>query len=189
MLADESPLQFVDGALRAEGIAEERLEVEAGAGAGGRGAGKRVATISFPSPEAVLVPLHTGARTVRTFMAVGGSAAAILHAGRRALPALGRFAASWGERAVVRTAEGPTDEARQATFEIVVIADKGGRRATTRVTGRDPYGLTAEIQALFAARILEGRVAAAGVVAPSQAIAPADAFAALAGTGLRRSTQ
>ncbi len=184
MLAEATPLQFVNGTLNPEAIAAHRLDVASESGA-------LVATFSFPSPEALLVPLHTGAGTVRTFMAVGRSTAALLHAGRGALPALGRFASSWGQRIVARTPEGPNEEARQATFEIVAIAEKDGRRATTRVTGRDPYGLTAEIQALFAARVLEGNVSARGLVAPSQAIAPAAAFAALEGRGcgLRRSTQ
>jgi hypothetical protein len=182
MIADERPLQYVDGALAVEPIAEVRLDVEAESG-------RVVDAISFPSPEAVLVPLHTGARTVRTVMAAGKRASAILHGGRRAIPTLGRLTRALAERALARSPEGPTDDAREATFEIVIVAERAGRRAVTRVSGRDPYGLTAEIQATFARRILEGAPTGKGVVAPSQAIPAAEAFAALASTGLRRSTR
>ena len=95
---------------------------------------------------------------------------------KAAAPLLSRF--------IEGTAEGPGGEARNAEFDVLAEARRGPSIARVFVSGHDPYGLTAEIQALFAARVLEGRVEARGVVAPSMAISPNVALEALRGTGL-----
>lgn len=179
MMSEPAPLQFVDGALVVEGVAEKRTRVFSSEG-------RAIDAVSFPSPEAVLVPRHTGARTVRTFMATGTTASALLHGARAAIPLAGRLLGGVADRFVARTPEGPGAAERAAEFEVIAIAEgEGGARATARVTGRDPYGLTAEIQALFAMRALGGGLGARGIVAPSEAVPADEAFVALENTGLR----
>jgi short subunit dehydrogenase-like uncharacterized protein len=89
------------------------------------------------------------------------------------------------ERKIERTPEGPAGEARQAEFEIVAEAARQGTISQVTVTGRDPYGLTAEIQAYAAERALAGDIKARGVVGPSQAFDPKRALDALEPFGVR----
>lgn len=173
VLAEREPLQYVDGELRPEPAA---AHVATFTHPGGR----VVRGLSFPSPEAVVTPAHTGARTIRTYMAVGAPAARGLHAVRRALPALARAA----QPALERLDRGGAPDA-SARFVVLAEATKGERRARVALEGRDPYGLTGALQAFAAERALAGAVAARGVVAPSVAFPPREAIAALAATGLR----
>lgn len=177
MMSDRAAQQFVDGALRREPPAEVVRSF-------GAPSGRRVTAASFPSPEAIVVPRHTGARTVRTFMVLEKNLARMARLVRRVAPPVVKAAAPLLSRFIEGTAEGPGGEARNAEFDVLAEARRGPSIARVFVSGHDPYGLTAEIQALFAARVLEGRVEARGVVAPSMAISPNVALEALRGTGL-----
>jgi short subunit dehydrogenase-like uncharacterized protein len=181
--ASGDAMQFVDGALVQEPVAEKvrTFEMETL----GR-ANEARACVSFPGPEAVVVASHTGARTVRTFMPMGGARA--LHGVRKVVPGAARVAGSLLGRLISRSPEGPDQGARARTwFEIVVEVERGGARSSLRVVGHDPYGLTGEIQALAAERALAGSVVARGVVAPSVAFDPRSSLTALnaAGVSLR----
>ena len=94
---------------------------------------------------------------------------------------------SWAEWAIARAPEGPDAGEREgSTFAIFVEARASGDRvARAWVTGRDPYGLTAEVQAWAASRAVAGRVTTRGVLAPSVAYPPAEAFTDLASTGMK----
>ncbi|WP_394827051.1 saccharopine dehydrogenase family protein [Pendulispora albinea] len=169
--------QFVDGALRREAPATvvqtfDTLD------------GRRVTALSIPSPETIVVPGHTGARTVRTFMTMGRGPARLLQKTRSFAPAAVRLARPLLARAIGRSSEGPEGEARAMPFHLLAEAHRAGRTARVFVSGRDPYGLTAEIQALYVARALAGALEVRGIVAPSQAIAPRDAMEALRPSGL-----
>jgi hypothetical protein len=177
MAVDPSARQFVGGTLvheRTGEIVQSFL----------LGAGKRVTGVSFPSPEAVVVPMHTRARSVRTFMAMGSRSARTIHRFRRLVPPLVRAIRPLLERRIAGTQDGPKGEARSAEFEIVAQAKGDGEVVRVFVKGRDPYGLTAEIQAWAAERAVRGEVTARGVVAPSVGYPPSDAFAALAPYGV-----
>ncbi len=177
-LASADGQQFVDGALRAEASAAVVRTFP-------KTTGESVHAVSFPSPEAVVVPSHTGARTVRTFMAMDALSARTLQATRGVTPMLVRMTRGLIDRAIARGAEGPDASGRsRSTFEVLVEARRGTQRARVWMTGGDPYGLTAEIQAWAATRLLAG-APARGVVAPSVAFPPAEAVLALAFTGLR----
>jgi short subunit dehydrogenase-like uncharacterized protein len=178
MVADAEPQQFIDGALHREpaGAVVRRFSLSNG---------KSVTAVSFPSPEAVVVPMHTGARTVRSFMVMGSGTARALHLGRAIAPIALRVFRKILERRIERAPEGPEGEARQVQFEIVAEARRGDKVAQVSVIGRDPYGLTAEIQAYAAERAIEGEIKASGVVGPSQAFAPKRALDALAPFGVR----
>ena len=177
-LAAADGQQFVDGALRRESSAAVVRTFP-------RTTGEAVHAVSFPSPEAVVVPSHTGARTVRTFMAMDALSARTLQATRGVTPLLVRMTRGLIDRAIARGAEGPDASGRsQTTFEVLVEARRGDRRARLWMTGGDPYGLTAELQAYAAERLLAG-TRVYGVVAPSVGVPPHEAIAALAFTGLR----
>ena len=177
MAIDGNARQYVGGTL----VHENPAEVVASFALRG---GKKVSAISFPSPEAVVVPSHTHARTVRTFMATGARTARMLHAMRRAVPKLARAARPILERRIAASPAGPDDGARTSEFQIVVEARREGMTSRVVVTGRDPYGLTAEIQAYAAERAAAGDVGARGVVAPSAGYPPERAFEAMSPFGL-----
>jgi short subunit dehydrogenase-like uncharacterized protein len=163
--------QLVHGKLVDDGVVVRQITLRDG---------KRVRAVSFPSPEAVVVGDHTGARTVRTFMVMSGVAVSAIRATRKIAPVVIRATRRLLDRAIDRGPEGPDAQTRErSSFEIVCEAKKGDRVATVRVMGSDPYGLTAEIQALCAARAMAGQITARGVVAPSLVIPPREALEAL----------
>jgi hypothetical protein len=110
------------------------------------------------------MPSHTGARTVRTFVAVPRLVAAGLSRAGGLVPGLARAAA---RAASGRQSLSGAREPRASSFEIIVEASRAGVSALARARGVDPYRVTAEIQAFAIAEALEGRVVARGVVAPS----------------------
>jgi short subunit dehydrogenase-like uncharacterized protein len=177
VMAERAPLQWVDGALVVEASADKMTTFALPNG-------RRLAAASFPSPEAVVVPGHTGARTVRTYMAMNERVARTLHRLRRVAPSFVRATRSVAERWVDRTAEGPEGAERDGTFTVLAEATKGSERSRVALTGSDPYGLTAELQVYAAERALAGAISAVGVVGPSVAFPPREAIAALAHTGL-----
>jgi short subunit dehydrogenase-like uncharacterized protein len=177
VLAERAPLQWIDGSLVVEASAEKTMSFALPNG-------RRLAAASFPSPEAIVVPQHTGARTVRTYMAMGEGAARNLHRFRKLAPTLVRATRSFAERWLDRGPIGPEGEDRAGTFTIIAEATKGSERARIVLTGSDPYGLTAELQVYAAERALAGAITAKGVVAPSVAFPPREALLALAHTGL-----
>jgi short subunit dehydrogenase-like uncharacterized protein len=86
------------------------------------------------------------------------------------------------ERTIRRLPAGPDDEQR-ASQEFVIMAevDPGrGHREGVAVRGADPYGLTGEILARTAARLVRGEQRASGVLAPSEAFDPAATLDSLA---------
>jgi len=177
MAIDPNARQFVGGTLVHEATAEilETFPLREG---------KSVMGVSFPSPEAVVVPTHTHARSVRTFMAMSSRTARALHRFRRVVPPVVRALRPVLERRIARGKAGPEGEARGTEFEIVAQAKREGEVAHVYVVGRDPYGLTAEIQAWAAERAVRGDVTARGVVAPSVGYPPDDALPAMAPFGL-----
>ncbi len=149
--------------------------------------GSTVTAASFPSPEAIVVPSHTGARLPRSWRWTLSPPADA--APRRGVaPVIARLVKrSQTDRAIANAPEGPDASTREGTtFAIYVEArGSGGGLARAWVTGRDPYGLTAEIQAWAASRAVAGKVTARGVLAPSVAYPPRDAFAELAFTSMK----
>ena len=119
---------------------------------------------SVPGAEPLLLPSHTGAQTVRTFMVLPPALATGLLAVRKWVPQLARAAltlAAYREERDVERVSG--------RFEVIVEASRGGVSALARARGTDPYRVTAEIQAFAIAEALAGRRRATGVLAPSVA--------------------
>lgn len=177
VMTDRAPLQWIEGALAVEATAEKTTSFALPSG-------RRLAAVSFPGPEAVVVPHHTGARTVRTYMAMSERTVRTLHGVRKLAPSVARLTRPLVARWLDRTAVGPYGDERATSFTIIAEATKGNERCRVAITGKDPYGLTAELQVYAAQRALEGAIAARGVVAPSAAFAPREALEALAHTGL-----
>ena len=87
---------------------------------------------------------------------------------------------------VSRMPAGPTSEQRaEQEWLVLVETDPGnGKQTGVVVRGRDPYGLTGELLARGAARVIAGKTQASGVLAPSEAFAPADMLDSLADLGV-----
>jgi short subunit dehydrogenase-like uncharacterized protein len=177
VIAERAPLQWIDGSLVVERSAEKTVSFALPNG-------RRLNAASFPSPEAIVVPKHTGARTVRTYMAMSETVASTLHRLRKIAPAVVRATRALADRLVDRGADGPEGSEREGTFTIIAEATKGSERSRVAVTGKDPYGLTAELQVYAAQRALAGAIRAVGIVGPSVAFPAREALAALAHTGL-----
>jgi short subunit dehydrogenase-like uncharacterized protein len=178
VLASGDARQYVDGALEREAAAAHVRTFPLPDG-------RKLTAASFPSPEPLLVPSHTGARTVRTFMAMDAMSARAIHLARGFAPTLARLAAPLADRAIAGAPNGPDAKARAAsTFAIYIEARAADRRERAWITGKDGYGLTAEIQAWAAERALAGAITARGVVAPSVAFPAPAAFEGLSALGI-----
>jgi short subunit dehydrogenase-like uncharacterized protein len=172
MTADGDPRQYLDGELRAESAGAVVREFATPSG-------KKLWGASFPSPESVVVPSHTGAKNVRTFMAMSKTAAKAVQATRAVTPSVMRLFKAPIEKWIAKSSAGPEGTSRKASFHILAEATKGSRTARVFISGSDPYGITAEVQAIFAERAIAGKITAKGVVAPSVAVAFEDAKADL----------
>jgi short subunit dehydrogenase-like uncharacterized protein len=89
-------------------------------------------------------------------------------------------------RAVQRMPEGPTPEQRAKQEWMILVEvdpdDAGQRRLA--VSGVDPYGLTGEVLARTAAKLVAGKQRAAGVLSPAQAFDPAETLDSMADLGI-----
>src|SRR5207253_7535284 len=107
--------------------------------------GRELTAASFPSPEPLVVPSHTGARTVRTFMAMDPVSARAIRLARGFAPALARLASPLADRAIAGAPEGPDAKAREeSTFAIYIEARAADRVERAWITGNDGHRLTAE---------------------------------------------
>lgn len=139
---------------------------------------------SFPSPEVYTVPRHTGADSVRVYMAVPKTIARLSHWAGPALKTAVRAAKPWLPSLMARTSEGPSEDARsKARFAVAAEARSGEKMARVTLRGADPYGITAAIIALGAARLVEGQPAQAGVIAASELVPASRAIEELGAHG------
>jgi short subunit dehydrogenase-like uncharacterized protein len=148
--------------------------------------------VSFPSGESITVPRHLKARRVQTYLALLGDApgsrwlARAARAVAPALPALmnsplGAFARARAGGSAPHPSE---KERREASFAVVAEATRSFQRARVAVLGSDPYALTAELLARAAVEICAGVATGVGVLAPTEAFAPARWLAELVRDGL-----
>jgi short subunit dehydrogenase-like uncharacterized protein len=107
------------------------------------------------------------------------------------LPALARVINFQPVQAGIRSAvrrmpEGPGAErrARQQWMVLVEVDPEHDGRRRIVVEGVDPYGLTGEILARTAARLVAGKQRASGVLSPAQAFDPAQTLDSLADLGV-----
>lgn len=157
----------------------------------GPGMGER-ATLSFPSGEVMTVPRHVHARRVQTFLSmldagpVGDMVTRVARLVSPAVPALVRSALGAHLRAQIGKGapEGrPSATDRKfASFAVACEARLRFEDARLVVSGRDPYGATAEIAA-WAVETLRARMQSGalptGVRTPSEIFAPGESLEAL----------
>jgi short subunit dehydrogenase-like uncharacterized protein len=87
--------------------------------------------------------------------------------------------------AISRLPAGPDPEQRaNQEWLVLVEVDPGAGRSGVVVRGVDPYGLTGEILARAAARVVSGQAQASGVLAPSEAFEPGAMLDSLADLGV-----
>jgi short subunit dehydrogenase-like uncharacterized protein len=146
--------------------------------------GKRA--LLFPSPELVTVPRHVNARIVKTFAVASRAQSMAMRIGAPFVSRIGPRLRGFLERRVAGRPEGPSDEIRASQTWSVHATARGKTERTVVVRGRDVYGITAEIAALGAARLLGST--ARGPLAPSQAVPADEIFRDLAPFGVRIDT-
>jgi short subunit dehydrogenase-like uncharacterized protein len=145
--------------------------------------------VRYPAGENITVPRHVQTPRVRTLLSAStsvplpGAAASLVMAPfqlavrtplRRAFEAL-----------VPRLPEGPSTESRRRSrFVIECEARAGDGRRRGRVSGSDPYGLTASTTVEGALRCAAPGFDRRGALAPSQAFDPADFLDSLHSAGV-----
>ncbi len=150
--------------------------------------GRRTA-LSFPSPEVITVPRHSPATHVQTYMSLGPDTPITRAASMIApivsplmSPLLGSILRSGlGALAhsALEAADAPSGNERGSRFAIVAEAKWGDQSARCALSGVDIYGVSAGIACLAAERLQnEGKLA--GVLAPSEILAPQDALEEIA---------
>lgn len=132
---------------------------------------------SFPSPEVYTVPRHTGADSVRVYMAVPKRLAKLSKIAGPVVQLLSRAAEPLLPSIIAKTAEGPDPSARaKARFAIRAEARAGTKMASATLRGADPYGITAAIIALGAARLVEKEASASGVLSATELVPAREAL-------------
>ncbi|MCC7540924.1 MAG: NAD(P)H-binding protein [Deltaproteobacteria bacterium] len=151
--------------------------------------GRRVRAGCFPGVEALVVPRHVKVRDVRSHLAMGRRAGRVSRIAvpllRGAPPALVELAA----RLAKRGGSPETAPREGARFVVVAEARRGRDCVRATITGTDPYGLTAALlaeAALALGAIADARARGlAGVVSPSEVLAPTETIARLGRFELR----
>jgi short subunit dehydrogenase-like uncharacterized protein len=128
--------------------------------------------ISFPLASGWVLPLHLQLSSFRTYVTartpqrIGTKVAAPVlrvvqgtSAGRRLIDSL-----------VGRLPEGPDDNGRKARWTILAEASTDGAFRNVVVSGRDPYGLSAELLALGSLTMAADDYDRSGVLAPVEAV-------------------
>jgi short subunit dehydrogenase-like uncharacterized protein len=133
-----------------------------------------VCAIAFPSSEIVTLPSHLDVRNVTVWLAISRRVARLAPIVVPALSGLMRTPLG-GLAAQILKRGGPPPSAGQRAadrFAIKVAARHGTETRSQTVTGRDPYGVTAEMASHAARAMTTDGYSQSGVLAPSQAIDP-----------------
>lgn len=177
MLGSESQ-GYEDGQWRPTPAGSFTREMDFGGRVGPR------SVLFVPIGDIATAPRTTGARTVRTYFAVKSPTQAKIGGGIMRLSGVGIVRQALGSgpaqrllaSLVARGEEGPSDERRAAArFAVVAEARGAGQTRTVRLTGKDPYGLTAVTSVEIARRVAAGPPRT-GALSPSQAIGDVRSF-------------
>jgi short subunit dehydrogenase-like uncharacterized protein len=179
--ADRGGLAYLAGQYQQEAVAADRWEAPFPDPLGSR------SCVSIPWGDLVTAPRSTGARTVRTYMAVAPAVAV-------AMPLLGLAtkALAWGparrlaEHFVSTMPEGPTEAERaRAKCAILAEATTGNKTARAWVTAGDGYDFTAQAAVECAVRASAAGFDGKGALTPTQAFGARPLLDALAEHGVR----
>ena len=150
----------------------------------------RQRVMAYPTPDSVTVPRHTGARSVRAYMATASLSPRPLGP---LLPSLATMAGRLMRTPLRPVVEGTfstvwrtygKDKMRDHTKFVVSIrmnGEHGERRATMR--GRGIYDTTAPLMVEAVSRLMTDGPPRAGALAPAEAFEPKQILDALAGHG------
>jgi len=174
--ADKGGLAYIAGKYVTEPVATDRWHAEFPSPIGDR------VCVSIPWGDLATAPRSTGARTIRTYMAVSPTAA-------RVAPLLGLAgkALSWApakrlaEHWVSTLPEGPSDAERaRSRCAIVAEAQSGARTSRAWVTAGDGYDFTAAAAVECARRAAADGFDKKGALTPTQAFGARPLLEALA---------
>jgi short subunit dehydrogenase-like uncharacterized protein len=129
-------------------------------------------SISAPMAIGRLAPLHVDLESLDCFVTTGTASGFAL---KYLLPALKTAIAIPTLRRVLwkateRFSEGPSGASRRAKWTVLIEARSGSRFKNVVVTGRDVYGLSAELLAAGAMVMSDEKYSSRGVLAPVDAI-------------------
>ena len=128
-------------------------------------------SVSYPLAEGHLAPLHLDLKSLRLYGTAGRGRALALKGLPLVNALLGiRPVRAAAEAMIDRFVSGPEGSAREAPWTILAEARAQGSARNVVLTGRDPYGLTAELLAAGAMHVLEAGFSASGVLSPVQAM-------------------
>ena len=131
------------------------------------------ASVSFPSAELRLAPLHLELNSLKTYITSGTIQRLGMRYGLGTMErVLGSRAGKWMlEQILSPLPEGPDEETRQkGKWTILAEASRGGEWRNVTLTGTDVYGLTGELLAGAALKMTEEGFSNSGVCAPVQAV-------------------
>ena len=179
--ADKGGLAYIACKYVNEAVAADRWQAEFPPPVGDR------VCVSIPWGDLATAPRSTGARTVRTYMAVSAPVARVMP-----LVGLASKALSWGpakrlaESWVQSLPEGPSDAERaRARCAIVAEAQNGPRTARAWVTTADGYDFTAAAAVECALRAAADGFDKKGALTPTQAFGARPLLEALAAHDVR----
>ncbi|HEX8952159.1 MAG TPA: saccharopine dehydrogenase NADP-binding domain-containing protein [Polyangia bacterium] len=179
--ADKGGLAYIGGRYVPEPVAADRWQTAFPPPIGDR------VCVSIPWGDLATAPRSTGARTIRTYMAVSSTVARVMP-----LVGLAGKALSWGpakrlaEHWVSTLPEGPSDAERaRARCAIVAEAQNGPRTARAWVTAGDGYEFTAASAVECAVRAAADGFDKKGALTPTQAFGARALLEALAGHDVR----
>jgi len=179
--ADKGGLAYVAGQYVTEPVATDRWQAAFPPPVGDR------VCVSIPWGDLATAPRSTGARTIRTYVAVSSTVA-------RVMPLMGIAgkALAWGpakrlaEHWVSTLPEGPSDAERaRGRCAVVAEAQNGARTARAWVTCADGYDFTAAAAVECAVRAAAEGFDKKGALTPTQAFGARPLLEALAGSGVR----
>lgn len=129
-------------------------------------------SVSFPTAEGHLAPLHLDLGGLRTYITAKSPQRIGMRAGLPVLRALQATPARGAiEKLIERAPEGPSDEIRsRQRWTILAEAQGRGTWRNVALTGTDPYGLTAELLAAGGMEMSAAGYDRSGVVAPTEAL-------------------
>jgi len=179
--ADKGGRAYIAGKYVSEPVAADRWHANFPPPVGDR------VCVSIPWGDLATAPRSTGARTIRTYMAVSPTVARVAP-----LVGLAGKALSWGpakrlaEHWVSSLPEGPSDAERaRARCAIVAEAQNGPRTARAWVTAGDGYDFTAAAAVECAVRAAADGFDRKGALTPTQAFGARALLEALAPHGVR----
>jgi saccharopine dehydrogenase (NAD+, L-lysine-forming) len=174
--AEKGGLAYIGGQYVSEAVAADRWQAAFPPPIGDR------VCVSIPWGDLATAPRTTGAKTIRTYLAVSPGAARVMP-----LVGLASKALAWGpakrlaEGWVSSLPEGPTDAERARSRSAVVAeAQNGGKTARAWVTLGDGYDFTAQAAVECAIRAAADGFAQKGALTPTQAFGARPLLEALA---------